>query len=135
MIFLAGFASMLFIGRRLVRKVDLNIVARSAHCMQIITGFHMLEEQGLIKLDIHDVSRDAKKYPRSNMVEACVDNKVVAFDVSDGYPYGNPATTMDAYLSERCDYYFKRSFSRGGIESMFPQRICIKLDHWGLTIM
>lgn len=96
-----------------MRKVDLNIVSRSAHCMQIITGFHMLEQQGLIELDIHDVSGDSKKYPSNNMVEICVDNKVIAFDVSDGYPYGNRVMVMENYLDEGCDYYFKRSFSEG----------------------
>lgn len=90
---------------------QLTIVANSEHTYQIITGFILLEREGLIDLDMRFVPKQVKRYPTPHMVEAVINNEIrVAYDVLDGYNFDLSATPIQDYL-DSVDLYFKRSFN------------------------
>ena len=68
----------------------------------------MLEQQGLIKLTVHDRSGDSS-YPAPEVCgcELIVDGIPAYFDCSDGY---NDCELIRQQL-EKYPFYFKRSFS------------------------
>lgn len=88
--------------------VHLAIVSPSPHTSQVITGFLLLEEQGVIDLKF-EKPRSGSPYPNRHIVEVTLDGRRIAFDVEDGYNFD--LSRFEAYLSGHCDVYFKRSFS------------------------
>ncbi|WP_025691417.1 hypothetical protein [Paenibacillus zanthoxyli] len=74
------------------------------HLHQIITGFMMLKEQGLIDLTI-----EISEFCVSSIVEVVVNDSIkVAYDMADGYHF-DLGRVQD--VIKRTDYFFKRSFN------------------------
>lgn len=87
-------------------KVKLFLVSKESHLCQILTGFMMLKDQGLISLDVlEDNNRTTK--PCEYFIEAEINGIKVGYDAMDGY---NDYLNFDDYL-DSVDYYFKRSYS------------------------
>ena len=90
-------------------RVQLNVVSNSFHISQIITGFILLEKQGLVKLTVNKV-QNSSKYPHVHIVEAIVeDSVIIVYDLLDGYNCN--VVKLERYL-DKVDYYFKRSFCK-----------------------
>ncbi|WP_368657376.1 glycosyltransferase [Metabacillus halosaccharovorans] len=85
------------------------------HLYQVITGFKMLEKQGVVKLDIEIIKNHEERTPY-NILEVIINNDIkIYYDVNDGYDNllkenQNYQGFMNSLL-EKCDFYFKRSFS------------------------
>ncbi len=89
-------------------KVNLNLSIKKTegHTSQIVTGFIMLRNHGLIDLEI---TRSSDQ-PYASIVEAIINNKIrVIYDVADQYLFH-----IDHFLKyvQGCDLYFKRSFDK-----------------------
>ena len=85
-------------------KCKLVISGYSGHLSQILTGFLMLERQGIIDLEI---SRTFK-YRISHILEVQLNNQIkILYDVLDGYNISQ--NNMENSL-EMVDFYFKRSY-------------------------
>ena len=92
----------------------LHLIFDEAHCSQIITGFLELFGSSL-------VIRDERRNPeydghRSAIVEVEYRDKRMVYDTCDGYF----PDIMSWYLN-RCDLYFKRSYSTEKNLALFPQ--------------
>ncbi len=92
------------------QNIVLNLFSSNAHVAQIATGFLMLEEQGKINLTLNEKYDSGYQYSNISLAEAYINGKRVIFDTEDGYWEYEPGG-MEYYL-QRCDYYFKRSFSQ-----------------------
>lgn len=99
-------------------QVKLNVISKSLHTHGVVAGFLMLEDQGLIDLQINLCFDKAEKYPTEHMVEAVVEGKVLAFDMLDGYNWD--LGRVKDYL-KTCDRYFKRSYSAGKNRALTEQ--------------
>lgn len=91
--------------------ITLKVVSDSLHISQIITGFIRLKEifqSAGYKSEIIDCRKYLSDYPHSHLVEINIDDKVIAFDMLDGYPRDNEK--MLQYMN-RIDYLFKRSYN------------------------
>jgi len=107
--------------------VTVRIFSRSQHTIQVLTGFHMLREQGFVDLDIEKETREGIPHP--HFIEAIVNGKLVAFDTADGY---ENIDGLEGYLSNPdLVYYFKRSFS-GEINKKLPNDCAVKIKPLGL---
>ena len=89
--------------------VDLNMISRSPHTSAIITGLVLLEKEGLIDLSVNLCYDRLSSYPHPHMVEIKISDKMIAFDLLDGYNWD--LNRVEAYLNN-VDFYFKRSFSK-----------------------
>ncbi len=88
----------------------LTLVSDSPHTHQIITGFIMLQREGLIDLEVRIVPERAARLPTPHIVEATLNGTVtIAYDVLDGYNFPPGAPPLADYLAET-DFYFKRSY-------------------------
>ena len=98
-----------------MKKVKLTIPSNIEHTAQIITGFLMLREQGW-NVEIENRSRD-KSVPFHGLpaLFAQYRGKTLFYDVWDGYQ--DPPDMLLAI--KQCDFYFKRSFSRGKNQEFF----------------
>lgn len=94
-------------------KVKLYLHSFLQHNALIVTGFHELEKQGKIELQIigcNDGKGQGKELPFPSIIEAEINNQfVVAFDMIDGYEFD--FEKVERYL-DTVDFYFKRSFSQ-----------------------
>ncbi len=89
--------------------VDLNIISKSPHTSAIITGLLLLENEGVIDLSVNLCYDRVSFYPHPHIVEIRASDKVIAFDLLDGYNWD--IKKVEAYL-DNVDFYFKRSFSK-----------------------
>jgi hypothetical protein len=88
-------------------NIELKIYSKSPHTSQIITGFLLLEEKGMIDTIQYNTIQ-YNTIPHQHIVECVYKNKRICFDVADGYNLDREK--LEQYLCE-IDYYFKRSFS------------------------
>lgn len=88
-------------------KVTVRYFSRSIHSAQLFTGLHKLRRRGAVSLRIEDHTTDSSYPYKTAITEVVYRGKVLAFDMLDGY------NDIDAirWFYERCDFYFKRSFS------------------------
>lgn len=89
-------------------KCRINISSKKGdgHISQIITGFMMLDQQGIIDLEINR----SLNHPFVGIVEVIIDDDInVLYDMADGYVFDVPKVKDYA---NRSDFYFKRSFSK-----------------------
>lgn len=89
-------------------KAEINIISDSLHTCAVITGFHMLAEQGELDLKINDKRQD--KRVSDSLIEAVVDGRKILFDLSDGYFYNDEKETIRHF--NEADFVFKRSYSQ-----------------------
>ncbi|MDG0791757.1 hypothetical protein OMP38_13440 [Cohnella ginsengisoli] len=88
-------------------KCRINISANKGegHISQIITGFLMLKEQGIIDLEINR----SRNHPFTGIVEVIVNDKInVLYDMADGYNFD--LGEVQAY-ARKTAFYFKRSYN------------------------
>lgn len=108
--------------------VTLNIPARTPHLCQVVTGFIMLEKQGKAHLSINGNA----KLPSEGIAEAVIGDTKIAYDMADGYNFRSPAE-IDKYI-EKCNFYFKRSFSDKLNKEFFPNQTN-KIYKWGFNYL
>ena len=122
----AGSVESLFAGYPDVR---LQLVSRSAHTSQVVTGFLMLARRRRIALTNEDAGHRREEYPHPHLVEAFVGGRRIAFDMLDGYNFDVVAAA--AYI-RGVDLYFKRSCStfRNGV---FPAEVRAKIRPLGFN--
>lgn len=107
--------------------VELRIFTKSQHTIQVLTGFQMLQKQGVISLTVKKEQRN--DIPHPHFIEAVVDGTLIAFDTADGY---ENSEKLEQYLSnEDVKLYFKRSFSKE-INQKLPLACAQKLRPLGL---
>ncbi len=97
-------------------NITINLVSHGHHCSQVLTGFLMLEKQGLVNLTIEDHTKD-DNYRHCSVVEVLAGNKRIIYDTMDGYL---ALDSMRFYL-ERVDFYFKRSYNAERNRELFPE--------------
>lgn len=89
--------------------VKLKILDTSIpHLQQIITGFKLLDKEGVINLTIRKDANNEYGIPSNNILIAEIADKILAYDVLDGYNLN--LEDLDFFL-EKVDVYYKRSFS------------------------
>lgn len=87
-------------------NVKLFLTSKDSHLCQILTGFMMLKDKGLITLEIIEVNNISIR-PCDYFIEADINGIKVGYDAMDGY---DNYSDFDGYL-DTVDYYFKRSYS------------------------
>ncbi len=95
-----------------VCSIRFNKNPANAHISQIIAGFELLKKQGIIKIQSiapENNFRSRGDYEHTSIVEVKTGNKLIAYDMADGYQSFHRKDVFDSQL-ERLDYYFKRSF-------------------------
>lgn len=88
------------------KEVTVFLLSKVSNCSQVFVGLKELEHLGMVKLLIIDYT-NSNHYPYKDKAIILVkfNSDFYFFDLQDGYWYG-----MEYYL-ERCDFYYKRSFS------------------------
>lgn len=81
---------------------------RSLYSHQIITGFMMLQEQGLLECTISENNDLIKEFSQECIVECVVNDKRIIYDLADGYNNFTSFGSFDSML-DNVDLYFKRS--------------------------
>ena len=114
-----------------IKDVTIKIYSKSEHISQILCGFLMLKEKGIIKtLTIFECFDDAEKMPHTALVEAYINGKTVAFDMLDGYNFD--AEKTQKYI-QQVDAYFKRSYLYGKNVSLFGTDNASKIHPLGFN--
>ena len=93
-------------------RINVYIASNSPHTSQVVTGFLMLQKKGIVRIRfIHNQYKNARVLlPHEHVVLAYVKDKVLLFDMADGY---NFRSDFDLQSCLRIvDSYFKRSFSK-----------------------
>lgn len=90
-----------------MEKIIVRYFVRGIHCAQIITGFHELKRRSGIRVQFEDHTCDDVYPYKTAIVEAVFKNHLIVYDMLDGY--NEPKAIQWFY--NRCDLYFKRSFS------------------------
>lgn len=116
-----------------MEKVTLWAESQVSHVGQIITGFLMLQEQGLDLKIINQVKGPKDFFHGMPMIRAEYRGKRIIYDVGDGY---NIPDDIQFGL-DHCDFYFKRSFSaernremlHGYEGKMFPLGLYFRVTH------
>ncbi len=102
--------------------VDLLVCAKTPHISQIITGFHMLSQQNIIKLKYINNNKNTKQLPHNLFIEAIINGHLVGFDVCDGIDSDMDIVKYISYLERsKIEYIFMRSYS-AEIVSIFPPK-------------
>ena len=100
-----------------MNPIHLTIPSQSQHACQIVTGFLLLRQQGW-DIEITDRSHDARNpFFDLPVVLAQYQGRRLVYDLWDGYQ--NPDGIRLGL--ERCDLYFKRSFSPEKNAELFPR--------------
>lgn len=91
-----------------METIKVQLYCHIPHISQILCGFNELNKSGEFKVVFEDCSEEAQRiYTDMSIVRVEYKGKVIIYDLMDGYigPY------MIKDLLEKCDFYFKRSFS------------------------
>lgn len=90
---------------KLICKLNLSNKKDEGHISQIVTGFMMLKNKGIIDLEINRTN----KHPFTGIVEVILNNKMnILYDMADGYVFDQQIVREYA---KNADFYFKRSFN------------------------
>ena len=110
-------------------KAVVHLISSWSHCSQILTGFRLLEKQGLLIVELKE-NKDLQR--RTNNLAAVLveynDLKIV-YDIMDGY---QNMIGMNCLLDE-CDIYFKRSFSANMNSRLFSSSQIQKIHPLGMN--
>ena len=85
--------------------IIIRILSREPHLSQVLTGYYMLFGRRFCRVE--DCSEDLSYPYHVGMLEVEYKNKLIMYDMMDGYQYPEAIH----YYLEKCDYYFKRSYS------------------------
>lgn len=107
-----------------MENIKVQLYCHIPHISQILCGFNELSKSGEFKVVFEDCADEAQRtYTDMSIVRVEYRGKVIIYDLMDGYI--GPCMIKD--LLEKCDFYFKRSFSEsqneqfGELKSkMFP---------------
>ncbi len=118
-----------------METIRVQLCCHIPHISQVLCGFNELNKSGEYKIVFEDVSEKAQRtYTDMSILRIFYKGKVIIYDLMDGYigPY------MIKDLLEKCDYYFKRSFSESQNEQfgelknkMFPLGLNYHLTYNG----
>lgn len=85
----------------------------NTHISQIMTGFKLLDNQGVIKIKkaepVNKYFRQNGLYEHNSIVEVKIDGHLICYDMADGYQSIHRKDVFDQQL-DRLDFYFKRSY-------------------------
>ena len=87
--------------------IRIDLLSHAHHLNQPLTGFYSLAKKDGMKLEIRDCSQSAEYAIKKTALVAYLDDRRLVYDMADGY---QSPKAME-YLLNRCDAYFKRSFS------------------------
>lgn len=88
--------------------ITIKYFEKTPHISQVLTGFCKSGVIRKYKLDVQDHSDDAQYPHKIAVLEVEFKGRILVYDVLDGY--NDPEAI--AYFLEKCDFYFKRSFSK-----------------------
>lgn len=104
----------------------------STHISQVLVGFKLLENKGVLKITIDSDSfnfRSRGLYEHNSIVEVTIDDKILVYDMADGYQSIHRKDIFDSQL-DRVTYYFKRSYNSQFHQNMKNKR---KIKPYGLN--
>ena len=91
-----------------MESITVQLYCHIPHISQILCGFNELKKRGEYDVIFEDKSAEAQRtYTDMSILRILYKGKVIIYDLMDGYI----GPSMIADLLEKCDYYFKRSFS------------------------
>lgn len=90
-----------------MKEAKITLLTTGHHVSQLLTGFTLLKNQGIIDIAIENQFNDYSVVYPGAMVLVHYCGKTLIYDMYDGYQQ------IDAikYYLDICDFYFKRSFS------------------------
>lgn len=94
-------------------NVTIFVASDSQHLKQVIVGFQLLNKKNKINLSYTETQLSGKEIelPHEHIVIAYIEEKIIVFDMMDGYrPLFKDRFDFDKMLKS-VDAYFKRSFS------------------------
>ena len=97
-----------------MKTIRIDLLSHAHHLNQPLTGFHRWARRNGYRLDIRDCTHGSEYRMKKTALAVAVDGRRLVYDLADGY---QSPEAME-YLLDRCDYYFKRSFSEGVNASM-----------------
>lgn len=110
-------------------KVHAQIVCKRPHLSEVLVGFLLLQQAGLVDFSYSFEEQFATENPYLSYLFADIDGKKVVFDMNDGYDFSFEAVNQ---ILDNTDFYFKRSFSTEKNRQFSPQNRS-KLYRWGLN--
>lgn len=93
-------------------SIKFNDIPGNSHISQIVAGYKMLDESGVIKIKKAEPCSDFRssgKYEHNGIVEVDLNGIKLAYDMADGYQSIHRKDVFDFQL-DNLDFYFKRSF-------------------------
>lgn len=108
----------------------LRLTTSSPHTCAVLTGFHLLAQQGALTCTLEDCRIPASPLAGEALLEADCGGLCLVFDLMDGYFYNRPEAVFS--LFERADVIFKRSYSKPQ-NSLLPASVRAKLRPLGLN--
>ncbi len=121
-------------------RITLKLSEVPLHLYQITAGFMCLKRNGEIDLSVERLPRDSKEKLPYNMLEAVTDDgRRLIYDMNDGYAnlLKSEEEKVPFYnaLLDRCDFLFKRSFSRKeNAELKSPEKIYTTAPNFFVTV-
>ncbi len=86
----------------------------NVHISQILTGYKLLENQGILKIKSaapFTEFRSSGHYEHNSIVEVKINGKKIVYDMADGYQSIHRKDVFDKQL-DGVDFYFKRSYDK-----------------------
>lgn len=93
-------------------KIRFNKNNGNTHISQVLTGYKLLENTGILDLEISDRHIEFRKsnlYDHNSIVEVEIGDELIAYDMGDGYQSIVDKDLFDSHL-DKVSYYFKRSY-------------------------
>lgn len=108
-------------------QAALYCIAKTSHLSMLLTGFELLSQRGELTYTVEIDPQNREAFPRPQYLLAVIDGRRILFDMADGYIQNEEMLP----LLERCDVYFKRSFSAQQNQA-FPPELRRKMKPLGL---
>ena len=96
-------------------KAVIHYISNWSHCSQILTGFLLLQEKGILDCEIRWNRELQKRVGKLPVVCVEYNGMKIVYDVADGY---NITNAMKKLL-DSTDLYYKRSYSREKNHQLF----------------
>jgi len=94
-------------------KILFNDNPGNTHLSQVLAGYKLLENQEILKIDCIKPYREFRSsgmYEHNGIAEVCFGDKILAYDLADGYQSIHRKDVFDNQMN-RLDFYFKRSYN------------------------
>lgn len=94
----------------MIPEVSIHLASQEQHLSQICVGYKLLENKGILKIKEVKLCPELKKtYHFAPIMEVIINNKIIAYDLSDGYQNILKDSIFDNSISH-VDLYYKRSY-------------------------